>query len=1174
MRDHTQCAYLLKPQGLLQRLFLDRTTTTIQGDASFAIHVLNEPKEFFHITSTLNIPEELCGDFKFDFDSWHSFQLKIEKFIGSATSIGSQIQGFAGELNDVDQFARITTSACSGSLTTAPPEYHFTFFPERVEQFQRRRRMLLRQLLVSERRGLRMRADLRDSSAHLLPEGKCDTPTVPPPVQLSNGDARPPLSSDMEEKFSSLDLPIDRLTQIIAVEQVLVQLSETRLRFEKLWTEFVKRLKSLQTVHQFELRFNRLRPLLGVWESLIESVNDFLPGHSGAPLPPYGGHSGSSLRGAGDDDVDSAVVADEDGFSECSSSTGGVGGGGGFDGLSGDSVDPMEGLKATQSRVNEAQASATHLLEDITELIRLGGEIRQQFSNGCPENLEVNAKVRSNSTGSNSSDSFESDGSFGLAISAHLLEEAREEMIRLAEPSVYEISPLQQVGEEVLLHPSLSVPTLATDDAADPHPPSQEDAPGSPRTQNQLTDGTSIFDSLPDFISMRLTSLDRLEELARDLLSKAADKLNRLVQLYTEINEARNWISESNASLAPFNSDKVAQLDAAECEAALTRLQQISAGRELNLVLKGNPGQFRRQFSDLINGDLKSELAQMLRSVEEVELNLTLTTAALRQQISRHAFPRRPPPAASDLPSPSRSISVDHNATEPKSDKCHAEKPQEPSASHPSPLPAPIPPTTERRYAMALEELISTERSYVRFLQAVCEVFSGDSVKAASSGLPPLPRAIHDNRALIIVNMPDQLRFHRDRFLPQLIACDGDAEKIRKLFQSSFSSLVDLYSAYCRQYERASQIALTLECDPVHSQWMSQYNLYLHALESADQVGLPDSSDELPSDTNVDATEQATNGGDAAVVAVTAAGDGGGHAEAGKTEPTPSRPVLSFSTKLLSPAQRFQRYHLLLDRLRGYASSGAEKECLSKAHQEMVDLCTTVNTLMRISTLSGKPSRLGRLLLQDKFTVWLDEARWSSHQRHVFLFENAILLTKVRQPASLVSTVLANLGNPVGAVTSAPSAGVTNHPPLSTVADPTGVAAAAAAPTSASGVVQSTALNTAALLSAVSPTRPTGDPSAPIYDIKMEISLLQIGLTPSIRQDKRRFAVWTANRAQTYYFQSASAHIRTRWVNAINGLLMRQLKILREASRSSRNNSFMADHERHSLMRSETTADF
>ncbi|VDL90936.1 unnamed protein product [Schistocephalus solidus] len=1113
---------------------------------------------------------------------------KIEQFLDSATSIGNQIQGFVGELIDVSRFARITTN---GSPTTASPDYHFTFFPERVEQFQRRRRMLLRQLLVSERRGLRMRTDLRDSSAHILSEGKCDTSTTThTSVQLSNGDSKPALSSDMEAHFSSLDLPIDRLTQIIAVEQVLVQLSETRIGFEKLWSEFVKRLKSLQTVHRFELRFTRLKPLLGVWESLIESVNDFLPGHSGAPLPPYGGHSGSSLRGAGDDDVDSAVIVDEDGFSECSSYAGGGGG------LSEDGVDPMEGLKATQSRVNEAQTSGAHLLEDIRELIRLGEEIRQHFSRACPENPEGSTKGRSDSTGS--SDSFESDGSFGLAISAHLLEEAREDLIRLAEPSVYEISPLHETGEDALLRPSLSVPTLATEEegAVDSHPPSWEDAPGSPKTLNQPRDGTSIFDSLPDFIGVRLSSLNRLEELARDLLGKAADKLNRLVQLYTEINEARLWISESNAALAPFNSEKVAQLDAAECEAALAQLQQISAGRELNLVLKGNPGQFRRQFSDLINADLKSELAQMLRSVEEVELNLTLTTAALRQQISRHAFPLRPLPAASDLSSPSRNISVDHDPLEDqfchktgdrgahwssvdrligffskfesKSDTFNPDKSQDQSAIQPSPLPAPVPPTTERRYAMAWEELLSTERSYVKFLQAVCEVFSGDSTKVASSGLPPLPRGIHDNRALIIVNMPDQLRFHRDRFLPQLIACDGDAEKVKKLFQSSFSNMVDLYSTYCRHYERASQIALTLECDPLHSQWMSQYNLYLHALESADDVTVQDSSTEpVSDDANDDTTEQVINGGcDVS------------DAETGKTS-TPSRPILSFSTRLLSPAQRFQRYHLLLDRLRGYATSGAEKECLSQAHQEMVDLCTTVNNLMRIAVLPGKPSRLGRLLLQDKFTVWLDETRWSSHQRHVFLFENAILLTKVRQPASLVSTVLANFGSPVGVVTSSPSAaplpGVANHPSLSTAGDTAGLASTtdAAAP-SASTAGQNATLNAVSLLSVVSPARPTGDPSAPIYDIKMEISLLQIGLTPSIRQDKRRFAVWTANRAQTYYFQSATTLVRTRWVNAINGLLMRQLKILREASRSSRTNSFAADHERHSLMRSETTADF
>ncbi|VDK33305.1 unnamed protein product [Dibothriocephalus latus] len=200
----------------------------------------------------------------------------------------------------------------------------------------------------------------------------------------------------------------------------------------------------------------------------------------------------------------------------------------------------MEGLKATQSRVNEAHASGAHLLEDITELIRLGGEIRQHFSAACPEKAEeesVNA-TRSDSTGSN--DSFESDGSFGLAISAYLLEEAREDMLRLAEPSDYEASSLHQTGEDALLHPSAA--EEKEEDASDSHRPAWEDAPGSPRTSNQSTDGTSIFDSLPDFIDVRLTSLNRLEELARNLLGKAADKLNRLVQLYTEINEVGDFL--------------------------------------------------------------------------------------------------------------------------------------------------------------------------------------------------------------------------------------------------------------------------------------------------------------------------------------------------------------------------------------------------------------------------------------------------------------------------------------------------------------------------------------------------------------------------------------------------------------------------------------------------------
>ncbi len=53
-------------------------------------------------------------------------------------------------------------------------------------------------------------------------------------------------------------------------------------------------------------------------------------------------------------------------------------------------------------------------------------------------------------------------------------------------------------------------------------------------------------------------------------------------------------------------------------------------------------------------------------------------------------------------------------------------------------------------------------------------------------------------------------------------------------------------------------------------------------------------------------------------------------------------------------------------------------------------------------------------------------------------------------------------------------------------------------------------------------------------------------MTPTIREDRRRFALWTASRAQTFVFQSRTEEMRTRWVRAINELLSEQLRRLRD----------------------------
>ena len=60
------------------------------------------------------------------------------------------------------------------------------------------------------------------------------------------------------------------------------------------------------------------------------------------------------------------------------------------------------------------------------------------------------------------------------------------------------------------------------------------------------------------------------------------------------------------------------------------------------------------------------------------------------------------------------------------------------------------------------------------------------------------------------------------------------------------------------------------------------------------------------------------------------------------------------------------------------------------------------------------------------------------------------------------------------------------------------------------------------------------------------MQLTEVGLTPNVREDRRRFAVWTACRAQTYVFQPNNLQVRTQWVRAINDLLSAQLKRLRE----------------------------
>ena len=117
-----------------------------------------------------------------------------------------------------------------------------------------------------------------------------------------------------------------------------------------------------------------------MWQSLIESITDYLPGRSSAPLLllPHSSTSvcDGSSRGLSDtsEETDSAVVMEEGIYSESSSV------------VAPTSIqeDPMESLLATQARAKDAQASGVELLKEILDLISLGKCIRDGLIDHIP----------------------------------------------------------------------------------------------------------------------------------------------------------------------------------------------------------------------------------------------------------------------------------------------------------------------------------------------------------------------------------------------------------------------------------------------------------------------------------------------------------------------------------------------------------------------------------------------------------------------------------------------------------------------------------------------------------------------------------------------------------------------------------------------------------------------
>ncbi|KAM3171739.1 hypothetical protein ACTXT7_016008 [Hymenolepis weldensis] len=159
------------------------------------------------------------------------FLQEIESFQRGACDLGLEIQNFVGDISKVETLARLPED-----FTT------FELDRERVESLQRRRRQLQRRLSSCESRGVDLRKRLRE----LRESSNSEEEDV---------DAK---KRNNSEDISSLDLPKDRSSQILVVEQYIIQLSETRSKLRRFWNRYARGLRNLQTLEDFESHFRKL----------------------------------------------------------------------------------------------------------------------------------------------------------------------------------------------------------------------------------------------------------------------------------------------------------------------------------------------------------------------------------------------------------------------------------------------------------------------------------------------------------------------------------------------------------------------------------------------------------------------------------------------------------------------------------------------------------------------------------------------------------------------------------------------------------------------------------------------------------------------------------------------------------------------------------------------------
>uniref|UniRef100_A0A8C9K521 MCF.2 cell line derived transforming sequence n=1 Tax=Panthera tigris altaica TaxID=74533 RepID=A0A8C9K521_PANTA len=446
-----------------------------------------------------------------------------------------------------------------------------------------------------------------------------------------------------------------------------------------------------------------------------------------------------------------------------------------------------------------------------------------------------------------------------------------------------------------------------------------------------------------DLICQRCNELRYLSDILVNEIKAKRIQLSRIFKMHKLLQQARQCCDEGECLLANQEVEKFQSKEDAQ-----KALQDIENFLEMALpFINYDPDTLQYEFDVILSPELKVQMQTVQLKLENIQSIFENQQAGFRNLTDKRVKPIQFVVPASDslIRSGVPFLSPKHgkkswrqNQSNLKIEVVHDCREQRNSGQSSS---LDNDNSLDILQNHVLNELIQTERVYVHELFTVLLGYRAEMDNPEMFDL--MPPLLRNKKDVLFGNMAEIYEFHNDIFLSSLENCVDAPERVGPCFLERKDDF-QMYAKYCQNKPRSEAI------------W-KKYSECAFFQECQRKL----------------------------------------------------KHRLGLDSYLLKPVQRITKYQLLLKELLKYSNGCQGIEQLKEALDTMLDLLKSVNDSMHqiaINGYIGNLNELGKMVMQGGFCVWTghkkgatkmkDFARFKPMQRHLFLYEKAIVFCKRR----------------------------------------------------------------------------------------------------------------------------------------------------------------------------------